>query len=210
VNDSKGPASSGLSLRTAFNTGAFWLLVGAIICIHTMMGVNQSQVPHIIDLGFSTGIAATILSINTSMSVAGTFFFGWLCDRIPVKMVNIIGQCLMALGILILLNISSNSPVWMIWLYCFVFGISLGNWMPTMSLLTSNTFGMASYGAIFGMFGLFQSISAAISPLVAGNIYDATGNYRLAFIIIIVTVVLAIPFIMGVRRPSSYQPLEAR
>jgi MFS family permease len=206
INEPKNFAADGLSLRAAFSTGAFWLLAGAVFCIHTHMGIHQSLVPHVDDLGFANSIGALIVSINTGACIAGNFFFGWLCDRISAKFAGVIGQCLMTLGIVILLNINGDSPLWMIWLFSLTFGISMGNWMPTMSVLTSSNFGIASYGAIFGTLNFFQNISAAASPLLAGFIYDATDSYRWAFILILVAVVLAIPLILGVRRPSSYHP----
>jgi len=75
------------------------------------------------------------------------FFFGWLCDKMPVKFVYITGLFLMVLGVLVLINIEAGSPVWMVWLYAILFGFGAGSWMPTMSMLTSTTFGLASYGA---------------------------------------------------------------
>ena len=144
-----------------------------------------------------------IMSISTSACIAGNILFGWLCDRIPAKYANAIGQLLLALAVVILLSINEDSSLYMIWLFSLTFGTGMGNWMPTMSILTSSNFGMASYGAIFGTLNLFQNISAATSPLLAGIIHDATDSYRWAFIIILILVVLAIPLIIGLRRPPS-------
>ncbi len=50
-------------------------------------------------------------------------------------------------------------------------GLAAGNWLPTMSMLISANFGLASYGAIFGSVDLARSIGAAIGSLMAGFIY---------------------------------------
>lgn len=202
-------SSEGLSLKMALSTSAFWLIATSYLLNCTHMGMLQNQVPHLCDIGFPIGIAATTMSITASMSTAGTFFFGWLCDKISPKFASVVGLCLIALGILIFTRVEAGSPVWRVWLYAIILGSGLGSWMPTMSLLASSSFGLASYGAIFGMLSLFQGIGAAMSPLLVGYLYDCMDTYHWAFIIILAMVVLAIPFVLAVRRPSFNPTLEA-
>jgi MFS family permease len=201
VAEASTSAAEGLSLKMAVATPAFWLLAGSVILNHTHMGVSQSVVPHLGDIGFPVGIAASAISTTSIMSTAGMFFFGWLCDKIPVKIAYIIGLVLIVMGILVLVNIEAGSPVWMVWLYAVVFGFGVSSWMTTMSILTSTTFGLASYGAIFGMLSLFQNMGGSIGPLLAGYLYDSMNTYYWAFIIIMAMVVLAMPLVLAVRRP---------
>ena len=63
---------------------------------------------------------------------------------------------------------------------------------------------MAAYGAIFGMLNVSQSLGSALSPILAGYLYDTTQTYRWAFIIIIAMLLLAIPLLLAVRRPASH------
>ncbi len=204
IDEVKVTSSAGLSLKMALSTSAFWLMAVSYLLNCTHMGVLQNQVPHLSDMGFPIGIAATTMSITASMSTAGTFFFGWLCDKISAKFACVVGLCLIALGILIFTNVEAGSPVWTVWLYAIILGFGLGSWMPTMSLLASSSFGLASYGAIFGMLSLFQGFGAAMSPLLIGYLYDFMGTYYWAFIIVLTMVVLAIPLVLAVRRPSPY------
>ena len=173
------------------------------------MGILQSQVPHLSDIGFPVAIAASVISIGSTMSTAGMFFFGWLCDKIPAKFASVIGLGLMAGGILIFINIDARSPMWMIWLYAIILGFGIGSWLPTMSMLTSTSFGLAAYGAIFGTLSFFQSLGAAIGPLIAGYLYDSMNTYHWAFIVILAMMVLAMPLVLAVRRPSSYPTQKA-
>ncbi|OGO21875.1 MAG: hypothetical protein A2144_04785 [Chloroflexi bacterium RBG_16_50_9] len=195
-------AAEGSSLKTALATPAFWLIASSVILTHAHAGISQSVVPHLGDLGFPAGIAASTISITSITSTSSMFFFGWLCDRIPVKFACVIGLGAMALGILILINVEPESPVWMVWLYAVIFGFGMGSWMPTMSMLTSTSFGLASYGAIFGMMTLFQNLGGAGGPLLAGYLFDVMNTYHWAFIIILGLVLLAVPLVMLVRRPT--------
>lgn len=202
MDELRATSSEGLSLKMALSTSAFWMLAASYMLNCTHMGMLQNQVPHLSDMGFPIGIAATTMSITASMSTTGTFFFGWLSDKISAKFACVVGLCLIVLGLLIFRSIEAGSPIWMVWLYAIILGFGLGSWMPTLSLNTSSNFGLASYGAIFGMLSLFQGIGAAMSPLLVGYLYDSAGTYYWAFIIVIAMVALAIPLVLAVRRPT--------
>jgi len=72
-------------------------------------------------------------------------------------------------------------------------------------MLVSTNFGLASYGAIFGVVTLFNNIGAATGPLMAGHMYDAMNTYYWAFIIFIALYLIAIPTILVVRRHKSLE-----
>jgi MFS family permease len=192
----------GLSLKMALATPAFWLLAGSVVLNHSHIGISQSVVPHLGDIGFPTAIAASAISTTSVMSTIGMFFFGWLCDKLPAKFVYIFGLLLLVSGIFVMINLEANSPVWMVWLYAVLFGFGVSSWMTTMSMLTSTTFGLASYGSIFGMVSLFQNFGGSMGPLLAGYVYDSTNSYYWSFIIIMSFIFLAMPLALLVRRPA--------
>ena len=90
----------------------------------------------------------------------------------------------------------------MLWLYALTFGLGMGSWLPTMAMITSTNFGLASYGVIFGMVNLSNNFGAAIGPLAAGFIYDMMNTYHSAFTIFLVSCGIAIPAMLLVRRPK--------
>lgn len=198
------PATEGLPFKSALTTQAFWLLAVAILFISTHMGVMQNQIPHLEDLGFAAGIVASAMSIVAIMSILGTLFFGWLCDRIQVKFASVIGVTLLTISIILLININVSSPAWFIWIYATILGLGIGGWMPTMSLLTSANFGLVAYGTIYGALNAFQSIGAGAAPMLSGYFYDRTGTYDWAFIITAIVIALGIPLVLAIRRPTSY------
>jgi MFS family permease len=203
-NDNKPTAAEGLPLKAALATPAFWLIAIAVMLIHTHLGVMQNQVPHFQDLGFSQGVVASTISIIAVVSILSMLIFGWLCDRIPAKIASVIGTAILAIGIAILITVDAESPSWMLWLFAAMLGLGIGSWLPSLSILTSSSFGLVAYGVIFGIISFFQSVGAAAGPLFAGYLYDSMGTYFWAFIIILGIVVLAIPLILAVRRPASY------
>ena len=201
----KSPSpSKGLTLKMALATSSFWLIsVSFLVASISETGITQSQVPFFEDIGFSAAMAATTLAVVGICSAIGKFFFGWLCDHIEVTYARAIGIGFLIAGAIILTILQAESPAVLIWLYAVLKGIGTGSWMSTISMLTSTSFGLASYGAIFGMMSLLMSIGVGVGPLFAGYMHDITGNYLVAFIVFIILLVVAIPTILVVRRPKS-------
>jgi MFS family permease len=204
IAEDKALATEGLPFKSALTTKSFWLLAVAIFLISSHMGVMQNQIPHLEDLGFAAGIVASAMSIVAVMSTLGTLVFGWLCDKIRVKVAAVIAVILLTISIIFLIIIDINSPAWLIWTYATILGLGIGGWMPVMSLLASATFGLLSYGTIYGALNAFQSIGAGTSPILSGYLFDKTGSYEWAFIITAIVIALGIPVILAIHRPKSY------
>jgi MFS family permease len=192
----------GLSPRMAVATSAFWLLASSLILNHTHLGVLQSVFPHLSDLGFPIGTVASVTALTSGTLSVSMFLFGWLCDRIAPKYAATIGLAIVAFGIVLLLFIGPSSSLTSLFFYAVVFGLGVGSWMPTMSMLTSRTFGMASYGSIFGMMSFFQCAGGAMGPLIAGYSFDVRHSYQWGFIVILLCVVAAIPLVLAVPKHS--------
>jgi MFS family permease len=196
------PKAEGLTARKTASTRAFWLLALAVFLLYTNMGVWQNQAPHLEDLGYNPGVFATAITLFSIMLIVGTLIFGWLCDKISVKLVFVFQAVLIIVATGILLLISSSSPAWLIWLYGIIMGVGVGGGMPTLTMLVSVNFGLVAYATILGMLSFFQSSGSAVGPILAGYIYDELGSYHWAFIIIIIAIALAIPLILAARRPE--------
>ncbi|MFC1896985.1 MFS transporter [Chloroflexota bacterium] len=192
------------SLRRALATPAFWLITVTFLTNgFSQVGIFQNQVPHLEDIGFPTTTAATALGVLGLGSLTGKFGFGWLCDQIQAKYAWCISLGLQLAGNVIIIIIQPTSPLAVLWLYTIVMGLGIGGWLPTLSILISTNFGLASYGAIFGIMAFAQSMGAAAGSLMAGYMYDSMGTYHQAFVIFLALYVVAIPTALAIRRPKS-------
>lgn len=186
--------------KMALATWTFWLIAVAFMLTELgSVGVVQNQVLHLTDIGFDMAIAATALGSVGIGSAIGKFGFGWLCDQIPAKYAAAISFVLLTAGVIILMNAGGYVAMW---LYAILIGLGVGGWIPCMSMLTSTNFGLASYGAIFGMMSLFQTLGTAFGPVTAGSMFDAMGTYHWAFIMFLIFFAIAIAAILMVRRPK--------
>jgi MFS family permease len=184
---------------------AFWLVsVTFLISAFSSLGFNQSLVPYLQDAGFSVALAASALTIMGLGSAIGKFSFGWLCDKIKAKQACALSIVLLSAAAIILMFIGSTSPLAIIWLDALIFGLGAGGWLPTMSMLISRNFGLASYGTIIGMVSLLQAIGGAAGPLFSGYMFDTTNTYYWTFIVFLCLYAVAIPAVLSVRRPKSF------
>jgi len=198
------PASVSLSPKMALSTPVFWLIAVSYLANGISTGgIMQSQVSHLMDIGFPLATGATVLIVVGVGSIIGKFGFGWLCDRIRANYAWAISCGLMAAAIFMFMSVKSTTPLAMMWLYAIILGLGYGGWLPTMSMLTSTNFGLASYGTIFGMVALTQSIGISVGPLIAGRMYDTMNTYHWAFILFIALYGVAIPTALAIRRPKS-------
>ena len=190
--------------KAALKTLPFWLIViGFMTSTYSHTSVAQHQFNFLTDIGFPVVMASYALGFLGLGSAAGKFAFGWICDRVPPNYVATIAFSLLAIGVIILMNIKSTSPLVMIWLYVVPFGIGMGGWLPTHSLIISRTFGLTSYGAIFGMLSMGLNFGVAFGPTVAGYMYDAMQTYSGVFILLLVLLAIAITSMLSVRRPKA-------
>jgi MFS family permease len=198
-------SDSGLSLKMALRTPALWLaMVAYFFGGFSGTGVLQNQVAYLGDVGFSITIAAGALGGIGFGSLVGKFTFGWLCDRIAARHAFVVALVLQIIGITILMNIDASSHHAILWLYAGIMGLGLGGWLPTMSMVVSENFGLVAYGAIFGVVNLAQSVGVAAGPLLGGYVYDFVGTYHWAFVIYLGLFVISIPSLLLMRHPEDF------
>jgi sugar phosphate permease len=204
INKFNDPSNSGgVSLRWALTTPTFWLMVISFLIFGFISdGVMQHQVPHLEDIGFPVATAATALGGVALGSLSSHPLFGWLCDKIQARYVLCLAYGLKIVAMIALMNIGPTSSLSLIWLFVICMGVSLGAWITTMSILTSNNFGLAAYGVIFGAMNLATSTGSATGPVFAGLMYDTTGNYHTVFWVMLSITIAAIPIALAIRKPK--------
>jgi len=201
----------GLTLRMAVATAAFWLIaISYMVGSFSQVGALQSLAPYLQDTGFPAAFAAGALGSVGLGSLVGKFFFGWLCDRIQPKHACAISLGIQAGSIALLRSIDSTSPLPLVWTSVLLLGFAAGSWLPTMSMLISTNFGLFAYGSIYGVINFVRSLGISTGPLLAGSMFDATGDYNWSFIIFIALCAISILLILAVRRPELFQNEVAR
>lgn len=195
--------TTGLELRAALRTPAFWFLSLAFLAFALAnMSIFQNQVPHLQDIGFNSTMAASSVSIVGIGSAVGKFSFGWLCDYIPAKFTLVLGSALQIMAIFMLMSLTPGSSYFLIWAYALILGLGIGSWLPALSMTVSTAFGLLAYGTIFGIMNMIFMGGGSIGPVIAGYIYDTQGSYFGAFVLAIGLHCLVVPAMLLVRKPK--------
>ena len=78
-------------------------------------------------------------------------------------------------------GLASSHSVWMLYAFGIVYGCFSGIGV-LLAPMVAELFGFKALGVIVGTLVMANSIGGAISPPLAGAIFDMTGSYETAFI----------------------------
>ena len=169
----------GLTLKLAIKTPNFWILcVGQFLIFSCLMVVMIHVAPHARDLGFETTQAAKVLSTIGAASILGRIILGGLADRLGGKRTLIIAYAILSASLIWLLFI--REP-WILFLFAPVYGFTHGAFFTLISPTVAELFGTRSHGVIFAIILFHGTIGGALSPLIAGYVFDTVGSYQPVF-----------------------------
>ena len=93
--------------------------------------------------------------------------------------------------------------------FVLIFGLSLGAPLVLVPMLIAESLGLKRFGSIGGIAGIFNTIGAFVGPVGAGEIYDLTGSYTIAFEIFVVMCILGAAVTYACRSLESEQSIKA-
>ena len=170
----------GLTLKQATKTRNFWILCfGQFLIFSCLMVVMIHVAPHARDLGFGTTQAAKVLSTIGAASILGRIILGGAADRLGGKRTLIIAYSLLSASLIWLIFI--REP-WILFLFAPVYGFTHGAFFTLISPTIAEFFGTRSHGVIFAIVLFPGTIGGALSPLIAGHVFDTLGSYQPVFI----------------------------
>lgn len=175
-------ATSGLTFQEAKRSRQLWMVVAIYVCYGFLVqGTMVHLVPHAIDLGISSIVAASVLTFVGISSVVGRIGVGSTGDRIGYRRAIIFGFSVAIAGT-IWLQFARDLPG--LYLFAILFGFSYGGLVSIESPFVASLFGLKAHGALLGVVHFGATIGGAVSPLVEGRIFDVTGSYQIAFLVV--------------------------
>jgi len=197
-----GETEQGLTLGETFRTRNFWILcVGQFLVFFCLMVVMIHIAPHARDLGFSAEVAAQVLATVGAASIAGRLVMGAVADRLGGKSSLMIAYGVLSVCLIWLLFI--REP-WVLFLFAPVYGFSHGAFFTLISPTVAELFGTRAHGLIFAIVLFHGTIGGAVSPFIAGRVFDAIGTYQPVF------QVLAVLAIVGLVLVNFLQPARLK
>jgi MFS family permease len=188
----------GLSLNEAIHTRQFWLIAGMFTCFGIcLFAIMVHIAPHAIAIGISPYNAANILAVIGITVIIGRIILGTAADKIGDKKAFIIGFIMMLAGLCLLLP---AKELWVFYLYAAIFGLAHGGMGAAESPIVAGIFGLRAHGLILGATSIGFTAGGAIGPLLAGYVFDITGSYQVAFLMIAAIVIMGL-FLTAILEP---------
>ncbi|MBA7631819.1 L-lactate transporter [subsurface metagenome] len=180
----------GLLLHQAIRTRQLWLVCGFYATIlYAAQSITVHIVPHAVDLGISQTIAAGIFSTIGGGSIFGRLSMGFIGDKIGHKWA--MTACFLIL-VTALSWLQVARELWMLYLFAAMYGFNHGGFFALISPLIAGLFGTRSQGTLLGIVICSGTFFGSIGPIITGIIFDVTGSYRWAFLILLLMAIIGL------------------
>ncbi len=200
---SDAAAQSGLNLREAARTKHFWyLLLVYAICGFQDFFVAVHIVAFAQDRGIETLMAGNLLAFMGLAGVIGVMVAGLWSDRSgPFAATFACFVLRIAIFALILMN---QEPLG-IAAFGLLFGITFWMTAPLTVIFARSAFGMAHLGALSGIIVMVHHMCGGLGAYIGAALFDAYGNYDIAFMLMLVLSVVAAVLSWPLRQPRDKQ-----
>ncbi len=177
----------------------FWLFTtGLSLFLACYMGTLANLGKYFSDAGLDSASAASLMSYVAVGGVIGKLGFGYLADRIPLKLG--FGAAIVATGAA--LYILTLQPAYAGFaLATFLLGIATGGILPVWNAIVPALFGLQNFGRAMGLMAPATSLVSAPTFLIIGFVRDSAGSYTPVFQGFIGVLLLALLVILPLRVP---------
>src|SRR5205823_11357041 len=184
-----GPAS-GVPLRLAMRTPAFWFIYASLVlsCVGLFVPMVHLS-PYAQDAGYSEAQGVALVSLIGLGSLLGRFTVGGIADRLG-RMPSLAAMYA-GLGIMLIVW-WSTSAWWLLAVFALVFGICYGAYVALVPTIVMDLYGARSVSGIIGSLYTGAGIGTLPGPWLAGCAFDAFGAYDVPILI-----AAALSFIAG-------------
>lgn len=183
-------AQSGLSFGEAVRHPTFWKVAAIFFLISVaILGLIPAFIPMLQDAGLNPAQAGG-LGATLGLSVMfGRLLVGFLIDRIFAPYLTAVVFTGVGLGCVLL----GVGGIGYAMAAAIALGFAVGAEVDLIGYYTARYFGLANYGAIYGLQYSIFIFGAGVSPIYTGYIWDVTGNYDIA---LIMAAVLMVPVVL--------------
>jgi MFS family permease len=177
--------------KLALQSLQFWLLfIARIAAAAGTTVIVTHQVAHVVDVGFSKLLAASVFGLAGITSSFGRVIFGFIADRLSKQAAYTLNIAMTVVGVGALIVLSDPSQAWLLYVYVIFFGIGFGSRAVIFSSLTADIFAGKGFGSILGYSTVAVGVGGALGSYLGGAFHDWTGSYTISFTLS--TLVLAV------------------
>lgn len=204
-------AAQGVSIaeavREAFSQRSFWLLaVGYFTCGFQIVFIGTHFPAFLIDQGLTAKDGTIALALIGLFNIFGSYAAGWLGGRFPKT--YLLSGLYAVRGVAIAVLLAFPLTPASVYVFASVLGFT---WLATVPLtngVVAGLFGVRHLAMLSGFVYLSHQIGSFFGGWLGGYLYDATGSYRIVWLIAIgLSVVAALVNLPIDERPVGRQAI---
>lgn len=143
--------------------------------------LNNHFVNYATDVGVTAAVAAVMVSAMGLASLTGRLSSGLLSDRFGVRNSLVACFAVVVVGIALL---TWNASIGIMWVAVAFLGLGQGGELPLVPAIVGERYGKERLTTVTGMVQTFVMVGSALGPYVGGAIFDWTGSYFWALLLL--------------------------
>jgi OFA family oxalate/formate antiporter-like MFS transporter len=165
-------------IKRLVRDGTFWKL-GTAYALLTVcaVGVMSQLKPRFADIGFSDMTAMWLMAATAFAGALGKYIWGVICDYFDTRHVASLIAVLNGIGLFFAFF---QGSLFTLFLFVVVFGFTMGGIMSTYPIIIADIFGREAFPFVVRFASLFLILQMA-GYFIAGQSFDRTGSYNLAY-----------------------------
>lgn len=197
--------NSDLTLKDSIKKPQTWAVFFAyVVLTFISMAILNHGIPFMTDYGLSSSTAAFVISLSSGVLIIGKVLVGALYGRFGIRRVTVVETALVTLCITVFWLNGMVDSMAAIGLFVLLYGIGVPVATLSMPLVLPVMYGKSDFGAIMGMFSMASGIGG-IFQVVVSMIYDSTGSYYPAWVLMSILCLISV-FIFA----AAVKPLKKR
>jgi MFS family permease len=177
-----------LGVWDALRSPAFWVFaLSSSLFGLVYSGIALFNQSILEERGFDASTYHQVLVISTLLGLAANFGGGFLASRISIQRVMGIGMAVLAMALLALPSVTTQSHVIF---YAMAMGIAGGVVTVVFFSVWGQVFGRRHLGRIQGCAQMMTVFASAVGPLILAMTLESTGSYDSIFYILAAAVLL--------------------
>lgn len=191
------------TLKEALHTKLFWLFSIAMAFRHLVTeGVSVHFVILLVDRGWSTAAASSLLGASAMIGAPARLLMGWLGD--------IVDKRRLAMALLAALSVSVLLMGWSAQAELFsacmvIYSLAYGGLAALQEPIRADYFGTRAFATIQGVSRSVTTSGTFMGPILAGVFYDMTKSYTVAFAIFAVMSLVSMFFMFLAKPPRGIE-----
>jgi predicted MFS family arabinose efflux permease len=173
ASSATGEPAPGIALADAIRGRSFWRIALAVLLVSIAVnGLLVHAVPLLVERGWSSSAAASVLAAAGIGGLSGRILAGYLMDRVFGAYVAA-GFFALAIGGTYLLASGANAVLAMV-----AIGLAAGAEVDMIGFFVSRYFGLKRFGQLYGALFAIFTVGAGLGPLLLGALYTRVHGYE--------------------------------